>query len=277
MPDVTFKQTAHAISESLGNKKIICYEECDDCNQRFNRTIEQDIIRFFQPQLILHGIRGKNGSPTLQGKGISIKNKPSSEENGGTIIVTMYSIPNIQNIHELAQFASNQFSHFNFEFIPQNIYKCLCKYALSIIDNKYLTYFKETVNWINEPLSSHQLPPVWYYNSPLYNKAPSVTIMLRKHRSIELPYCWGIFNIAGYNYLFIMPFCSQDEFDFTESAHIQSFMEGVKSIMPNVMLQLLELQSISHQKLKMNLNLNIPPECIEGRDYIINPQELPEL
>jgi HNH endonuclease len=34
-PDVTFKNVAHAISESLGNKKIILYEECDECNARF--------------------------------------------------------------------------------------------------------------------------------------------------------------------------------------------------------------------------------------------------
>ena len=39
MPEVKFKQKAHAISESLGNKGLVCLEECDDCNTRFNQTI----------------------------------------------------------------------------------------------------------------------------------------------------------------------------------------------------------------------------------------------
>ena len=30
MPKITFMQKAHAISESLGNKGLICREECDD-------------------------------------------------------------------------------------------------------------------------------------------------------------------------------------------------------------------------------------------------------
>jgi hypothetical protein len=33
--NVTFKNIAHAISESLGNKKIILNEECDECNAEF--------------------------------------------------------------------------------------------------------------------------------------------------------------------------------------------------------------------------------------------------
>ncbi len=39
----TFKQNAHAISESLGNKLLYCNEECDSCNASFS-AIEQDFF-----------------------------------------------------------------------------------------------------------------------------------------------------------------------------------------------------------------------------------------
>lgn len=51
-PIVTFKKTAHAISESLGNKLLFCYEECDKCNENFGKSIECDIFKihpFFIP------------------------------------------------------------------------------------------------------------------------------------------------------------------------------------------------------------------------------------
>lgn len=149
------KQKAHAISESLGNKGLICREECDDCNQRFNQTIEQDVTRFFQFFLILNGVKGKNGSPTLQGNGISITNNPSSRSTLGrdTLVLKVKTMPDTRDIQEITKFVSDQFSFSNVKYVPQNIYKCFCKYVLSLLDNKYLQYFKETINWINEPLS----------------------------------------------------------------------------------------------------------------------------
>ena len=37
------------------------------------------------------------------------------------------------------------------QYTPQNIYKCLCKYALSLMDASELTYFQDTIAWVNEP------------------------------------------------------------------------------------------------------------------------------
>lgn len=269
MPNATFKQKSHAISESLGNKGLICREECDDCNQRFNQTIEQDVTRFFQLFLILNGIKGKNGSPTLHGNGISITNNPSSRSTLGrdTLVLKVKTMPNTHDLQEITKFISNQFSFFNVKYVPQNIYKCFCKYVLSVIDNKYLQYFKETVNWINEPLSCHRLPPVWHYCVPLSHNTPYLVIMLRKHNHKEIPYCWAIISIAGYQFLFIIPFCSQDKYKFVGKERVQFFIDNLKSIMPNITLQPVKLNSIAPTSLKINANINISSECVEGRDY----------
>lgn len=269
MPNATFKQKAHAISESLGNKGLICREECDDCNQRFNQTIEQDVTRFFQFFLILNGVKGKNGSPTLQGNGISITNNPSSRSTLGrdTLVLKVKTMPDTRDIQEITKFVSDQFSFSNVKYVPQNIYKCFCKYVLSLLDNKYLQYFKETINWINEPLSFHRLPPVWHYCVSRNHETPYMAIMLRKHNHKELPYCWAIINIAGYQFLFIIPFCTKDKYKFVGKGRVQFFLDGLINIMQNITLQPVKLNSITPTSLKINAKINISPECVEGRDY----------
>ena len=269
IPDVTFKQKAHAISESLGNKGLICREECDDCNRRFNQTIEQDMTRLFQFFLILNGIKGKKGSPTLQGNSISITNDPSSRSSLGldTLGLKVNTLPDTHDIQEIARYISNQFSFSNVKYVPQNIYKCLCKYVLSVIDHRYLPFFKGTINWINEPLSRHSLPPVWTYCVPNIPNSPYLVIMLRKHNRKELPFCWAILSIAGYQFLFIIPFCSQDKYKFVFKAKVQFFLEGLKRVMPNICLQPMKLHSTVPTSLKIKANFNVSPECVEGRDY----------
>jgi len=45
-PEVSFKKVAHSISEALGNKKIITNDECDTCNEKFGKGIENDLILY---------------------------------------------------------------------------------------------------------------------------------------------------------------------------------------------------------------------------------------
>ena len=142
-----------------------------------------------------------------------------------------------------------------------------------MIDHKYLPYFKETINWINEPITRHRLPPVWYYcvsNSP---SVPSLVIMLRKHNHKEIPYCWAIINIAGYQYLFIIPFCSNDKYKFVGKGRVQFFLDGLKCAMPNISLQPVKFHSVTPTSLKITANFTISPDCVEGRDYFFfDPQ-----
>ena len=276
MPEAKFKQKAHAISESLGNKGLVCLEECDDCNTRFNQTIEQDVTRLFQFFLILKGIKGKNGNPTLQGDGISIKNDPSSQSTLGrsTLVLKVTTMPDTHDPQEIAHYISGLFAGFSsVKYIPQNIYKCFCKYVLSVIDSKYLPYFSGTIDWINEPPTRHKLPPVWYYIVPNSTDSPYLVVMTRKHNHKDIPYCWAILNIAGYQHLFIIPFCSRDKYKFVRKSHVDFFFQGLKKVMSNVNLQPMKLHGITPVSLKINANFGIPPECVEGRDYYFIPQE----
>ena len=261
-----FSQKSHAISESLGNKGLICLEECDDCNKHFNNTIEQDISKFFRLQLILNGVKGKRGTPTIKGKEVSVKNKNSNGNN--TIVFNVEKLPFTLDMQIVSQYISQQLSSSSEKYIPQNIYKCFCKYVLSLMDSQYLAYFQETIKWIKEPLAKHRLPPVWYDNVS-GGDFPSIAIMTRKHNHKDIPYCLAILNVAGLRFLFIIPFCSQDKFKFVRKSRVKYFLNGVKNILPNMELNPMSLNGVAHVKQEIDFNLEISPNCVEGRDYFI--------
>lgn len=270
MPDITFKQKAHAISESLGNKGLICLEECDDCNRHFNETIEQDIGKLLRFQLILNGIKGKNGNPTLKGDGASIKNDTSScvFKGKNTLLLEIQDSIDFNVCQDIKQFLSQNFSFSREKYTPQNIYKCFCKYVISLIDSCHLPFFRDTIKWINEPIAKHRLPPVWHCRVPLAT-SPCLVIMTRKHNHKEIPYCWAIINIAGFQFLFIVPFCSQDKYKFVGKNRVKYFLDGLKNIMPNVELKSIDFSGTTPLCIKNELHFDMPVDCVEGRDFFI--------
>ena len=274
MPDVTFKQKAHAISESLGNKGLVCLEECDECNSRFS-FMEQDISAFLRLPIVLKGIKGKKGNPTLKGDDVSMRRDSSCSFAGSenAIVLEVNQILDISNRKELLQSLSKNYSFTPSKYTPQNIYKCICKYVLSLIDSQYLPYFKETINWIREPLTKHRLPPVWHYSVPA-GDAPSLAIMIRKHNHKDIPYCWGILSVAGNQFLFIIPFCSLDTYKFVGKSRVKHFLDGLKNIMPNINLTPICMNGIKVTNVKNNFLLKIPPDLVEGRDYYFIQQNI---
>ena len=78
-PEVSFKKVAHSISEALGNKKIITNDECDTCNEKFGKGIENDLILYLSLFRNFFGIKGKKGIPKLKGKNFEIINNETIE------------------------------------------------------------------------------------------------------------------------------------------------------------------------------------------------------
>lgn len=57
-PEVKFKLEAHAIPELTGNKSLIAYNECDTCNEKFSRTVEDHLGKYLGAQRTLVQIHG---------------------------------------------------------------------------------------------------------------------------------------------------------------------------------------------------------------------------
>ncbi|MBR0500913.1 MAG: hypothetical protein IJJ72_07965 [Bacteroidales bacterium] len=279
MPEVSFKHKAHAISEALGNKGLVCLEECDECNKRFNESIEQDLVQMMLPHLLLHGISGKNGIPVIKGDGFTMKLDTSTRATLGldTIKYILRDMPNNKDPQNILAGINKDYEPF-LQYKPQNIYKCFCKYALSLMDSSELKCFQDTIAWINEPITKHRLPPIWHYSvnteGKTWKQTTSMIIMRRKHVGKDLPYCWAIMIIAGEPYIFIIPFCSQDKYKFVGKMRQDFFMNGIKNMMQNVPFQPRDMSGITPVKTRIRLSFEISPDCEEGRDYYILEPEM---
>jgi hypothetical protein len=59
---------------------------------------------------------------------------------------------------------------------------------------------------------------------------------------------------------------------------VDFFLQGLKNAMPNINLQPIKLHGIAPTSLRINANIEIPPECVEGRDYyFIEPKTNPSV
>lgn len=72
-PEVSFRKVAHSISEALGNKKIITNDECDACNEKFGKGIENDLILYLNLYRVFLELEGRKVFLNLKGKILKLK------------------------------------------------------------------------------------------------------------------------------------------------------------------------------------------------------------
>lgn len=216
-PAVSFKNKAHAISEALGNKTVMLNEECDECNFKFSKTIESDIILYLSLYRTIFNIKGKDGSKKFVGKNFKL-------ENNGNITFTMQNErKNYEN------------DNYNLSLEPlgllnsQNLYKCLCKYFISVVDNEYLPFFRETIRWINGELIVKELPKIAQvisYHS--FSTQPKIVTYIRKYEDTSIPFAVGEFYFTCKIFVFIVPVFSEKEIDFNHSINYDNFWRTFK-------------------------------------------------
>ena len=87
-PYVSFENRPHVIPEFLGNKHLLHYDECDQCNSEFGNTIERELSEYLRPRRVFSKIKGKKrkyiSSYSKNGK----KEFEFSKEEGSYIIVS---------------------------------------------------------------------------------------------------------------------------------------------------------------------------------------------
>ncbi|WP_456438764.1 HNH endonuclease [Psychroserpens sp.] len=202
MPKVTFKKKAHAISEALGNKNIVLYDECDKCNERFGKTIEGDIITYLELFRTIYGIKGKGGKKKIKGK-----NFEASKGEGNQIEIKFFSLddrPKVGDDYNIKLEFDKKVTH-------QNIYKTLTKFFISVIDDSELPNFEDSINWINGKINAKELPLVGEaINYDTFVHHPRLLYFLRKSDDTNLPYAVCQFFYTCKMFLFVVPFSSKD-------------------------------------------------------------------
>ena len=205
MPEVSFNKKAHAISEGIGNKTLIIYDECDTCNNRFSETIEPELIDFFSLFRTIYDVKGKGGRKKIKGENFELEN------DNGTIHIRMYNPadrPKTKDQYKIPLIFKEKLS-------LQNIYRALVKIFLSLVDDDQLGYFKKTIQWVNGDISATKLPLISYSRSTsIYTDQPYFTYYLRKSKDNRFPYVICDFQFICFKYVFVIPFCDLDTSEF---------------------------------------------------------------
>lgn len=138
---VTFKQKAHAIPEFLGNHRIISYEECDECNEFFAKTVEDNLAKILTLYNTVSAVRGKNGVPTY---------KPRSEEfRIGYVEGKGLDVRATKDFYQIDEECKTlRIESESKPYIPSEAWRCFVKMALSLMPYEKLKHFETLRKWL---------------------------------------------------------------------------------------------------------------------------------
>lgn len=232
MPEATFNNVAHAIQEALGNKHLVCFEECDDCNH--NLSLTEDNFRYlmdFRRAMYHIPRKGSTKTPTVVGKTFIIK----ADANGGPELFVMdESIPESIDRTQLFSLHLELKSPINNE----RMYKALCKMVIDMLPAAELVLFENTVKWICSPGDwvPDALPSALLTVLPgnIQFEQPVIDIFINNRNVVSnAPYCTAVLWLYDVAYMFVVPLVDVDggryKYDRNLTAHWQ-FMSKLLGI-----------------------------------------------
>lgn len=174
----TFGKDAHVISKMLGNSSVLGMFECDDCNGGVVHELEESISTYFKFLRTMMGVRGRGGvakivdpdyeMSNVTGRDVEIRIKEGNVED----------VP-MQN-GELEKILTIPCG----KLVPQNIYRLLAKFAVSVIDERDFdcVKFKRLTDWIVGTTPSNLvLPLVAVRTEPNWNpRIPRISVYRRR-------------------------------------------------------------------------------------------------
>lgn len=260
-----FQKEAHAISVSLGNTKFICADECDECNEDFGRRIENDVVQFFQIYLLLGQVPKRNGK-MRQVPGRNFEMYMSDEASSFTGLLTLcfqlrdWNDDNISTDEVVRMMNSLDLS--NKTYVPQNIYKAFCKYALSLMPHAATLQYQKTIQWINGDSFEPSLPKVKVATVAREGKQPKMCIFLRKTPGRLYPLCIVSLCVTHIHFFYILPFCEESEGTEADNALFDAFWKQFSKCAPAALLDQFKDQDFSssnREELNIDVDLTFEP------------------
>jgi len=202
-----FKDRAHAIGESLGNKKLFCNEECDTCNHTLNK-IEDNFLRLMDIRRALYHISRKDATNTASVFGSNFAILPN-EDGAAELYIMQESIGAEVNIQQPFMFQLKQYS----VLTDEKVYKALAKMVIDLLPSIHLLHFENTIKWIkSDAFFIDNLPGVWFcHNTGKMHQQPYLDIFINNKQHLpDSPYCTAALYIYDIVYVFVMPLVDID-------------------------------------------------------------------
>lgn len=219
-----FTQEAHAISDTLGNKVLYSYDECDECNDYLGSHCEQDLGEFLRFQRCYYGVKGRDGVPVLRGLNFEM-----SHPEGQPLRIDYH-----HNGEDIPDDIKSLLLKYDMVFNPQNLYRALVKYFVGLVPSEYVSHFYNTGTWVKgvdnsgQPISIEKLPAIKRLSVPQPVDRPQLIIYIRKDDDRTLPYAIGEFHIFTDIFTYIIPLSDADDRDFCAEEDFNRFWDYFK-------------------------------------------------
>lgn len=195
-----FTKKAHAISEALGNKTLLCSEECDCCNKRLAKIEDILSVAYLEINRSLFGIKGKKGVNSVAGQNFVL-----DANSHQMVFGDITRVKNLDNKTSVRLEGRNIFTF-------QGLYKALVKIVIDLVEGEYIHHFRNTIEWINGNLVATEFPPIKQMYCDAIHEQPIVELFIRKKsRGVEAgPYCFANLFVCDLCFQFVVPFVDDD-------------------------------------------------------------------
>jgi len=126
-----FRDIAHAVSESIGNKSIITHYECDECNKHFSENEENELGKLFKFIKANRSLKGKKGKIN-HNKNVDI-NYDDTTKQMDVKIKEFYDKNFFIKLYKDCNDNGKMILVNNIQINGRLIYKAFLKFALSVI------------------------------------------------------------------------------------------------------------------------------------------------
>lgn len=203
--ETSFVKIAHAFPESIGNKVLATYYECDACNDFFGKTIESEYGIFFALYHSIMKTVGKDGKKKCNFK-IPCKKRKNNcadycvriEYNDNQLVVSQCEEASSQYVD--LKDNSIKISRPLGKCCPIAVFKALTKMALTVMPDEELGLFADTIAWlkkeVHENFYGQRRLLIRYQFIPGFNvvEYPHFILYRRKRDVWDKPYM--LFNLT---------------------------------------------------------------------------------
>jgi len=209
-PERTFRKSAHAVSELLGNKIMVSRYECDSCNERFGR-FEDDLGKMTLPMRSIAGVIGKNGIPKLLTVSRGGSRKPTMEHKDGNLNFSHDAGDEIGLVEDPVN-KTLTVTYVEQRYRPLAVYKALCKSAFALLPADELVNFEELRQWLLQDDLTTDM--VYGRGSCILHKTfvpafrpfkQPVVCLLKRNDQIDAPYMSFFIAYGNVSYQIFLP------------------------------------------------------------------------
>lgn len=249
-----FNMKAHGIPHFTGNNKLFLDYECNSCNSYFSE-FESEMANFMQADHAISGVKGKSKHPPK----FKPKKKINIESDNDSILIS--SVPDVS----FKDIVNNREVRINrATYIPEYLYRCLVKIAISIIPESKLGNYQETIKWLRDKNSvSNIVPHIIYTQYPSSIQSDKIiTHFFEKRDSSDLNSISSIFFLSYANFSFqtYLPFSKKEQsgvelnaFPFTIPSDLD---EKFKHERQERIINLLSKEKVSNEVISYTINGN---------------------